>query len=74
MAKGGVEALQTKKTPIDERRCLLCNEINHCGADKGDCWCFHTEIPIALLEQIPVEERGKACICKKCVEAYIKLT
>lgn len=56
---------------VNERHCPLCNEVNHCGAENGDCWCFHTEIPIELQERIPIELREKACICQKCVEAFI---
>jgi hypothetical protein len=54
----------------DERRCPLCGEINQCGAESGDCWCFHSKVPMALREQIPTELRGKSCICRKCVEDF----
>lgn len=56
---------------IDERYCPICNNINNCGVKKNeDCWCFHTNIPQELQNQISAELRGKACICLSCVEEF----
>ncbi|MCR8641653.1 cysteine-rich CWC family protein [Paenibacillus sp. N1-5-1-14] len=55
---------------IDEKKCPLCGEHNECGVRDGNCWCFHLKVPMELREQIPAEQRGKVCICKKCVEEF----
>lgn len=52
-------------------KCPVCGKPNDCELDPqknaADCWCFHTQIPRALLDRIPLEERNKSCICKNCV-------
>ncbi|MFC1749281.1 cysteine-rich CWC family protein [Pseudomonadota bacterium] len=61
---------------IDTVRCPLCGEINRCamaGDEKNTgtpCWCSKEIFPQALLNKVPPEQRRKACICRKCVEAY----
>ena len=30
------------------------------------CWCFSAAIPADVLERIPADLRGRACICAKC--------
>jgi hypothetical protein len=30
------------------------------------CWCFETSIPASVLERVPEEARGVACVCKAC--------
>jgi hypothetical protein len=55
---------------VDERRCPLCSYVNHCSVENGDCWCFHTGVPQELRDRIPAELRGRACICRKCVEQF----
>ncbi|MEK5255621.1 MULTISPECIES: cysteine-rich CWC family protein [unclassified Paenibacillus] len=64
--------MDIKNKQVEQRYCPLCKELNYCGADSGGCWCFHTEIPAELLERVPLELRGKACICQRCVEAFKK--
>jgi len=60
--------------PTDTSRCPLCG-ANDCAmsspaADQGPCWCFRVEIPPALLARVPAELRNRACICRRCVEAF----
>lgn len=62
--------LNTDNSRINDKICPLCGSMNQCGVHSGDCWCFHTKVPSELRERIPVELRGKACICKTCVEQY----
>lgn len=55
--------------------CPICSQPNECGIaavqeSGADCWCFHETFPKELLEQIPVNKRGKACICKLCLLYY----
>ena len=57
-----------------QNRCPLCGGLNRCAVleDKSveDCWCKVVEIPPDLLKDVPVELRGKACVCRACVMAY----
>lgn len=59
---------------VDKKICPLCGGENDCHAEKEGshdvCWCVTTKIPKGLLEKIPQEKRGKACVCKRCVEDY----
>jgi prepilin-type N-terminal cleavage/methylation domain-containing protein/prepilin-type processing-associated H-X9-DG protein len=55
--------------------CPLCGGANECqlcspAAYKGPCWCAQTQIPEALLAQVPPELKNKACICRSCVSAF----
>jgi hypothetical protein len=53
-------------------RCPLCGLENQCGAvaGKSECWCYTVSIPTDLLDRIPEDAQGKACICRTCVEAW----
>lgn len=55
-------------TDIAATRCPLCGQPNDCGiaAGKSTCWCFETRIPLEVLEKVPPELRGIACVCKAC--------
>lgn len=59
---------------IDPTLCPLCGKQNHCAVtlqqDPSTCWCHQPDIHIdsELLAKLPEEARGKACICKQCVE------
>ncbi|WP_183567639.1 cysteine-rich CWC family protein [Paenibacillus endophyticus] len=58
--------------------CPLCGQPNACGIKavhetQSDCWCFHEQFPEALLQQLPVDMRGKACICKSCLHNHLRL-
>jgi hypothetical protein len=62
--------------PLPAHQCPLCGGPNACapaqaGQFKVDCWCTRTRFPAALLERIPPEQRGQACICQACVEAAL---
>lgn len=56
--------------------CPLCGGDASCavvaanGAPVTDCWCFHVDIPQALLERIPPEQRGKSCLCFACLARF----
>ncbi len=61
---------------IDSAHCSLCGAPNDCalareGAD-GDgppCWCVDRLFPESLLARARVLDGGKACICRRCLEA-----
>ncbi|GAB3106247.1 cysteine-rich CWC family protein [Aestuariicella hydrocarbonica] len=57
--------------------CPICQQQNHCGnqqrqqtasatADDFDCWCLHETIDPNLLESLPLQQRGRSCICQSC--------
>lgn len=52
--------------------CPLCGRGNACGmaAGQSTCWCMQVQIPPALLERLPPEARGVACVCADCVAAF----
>ena len=53
---------------IDPARCPLCSEPNDCqlAAGRTKCWCFEAAVPRDIREQVPVEARDAACICRRC--------
>lgn len=55
--------------PLPPDRCPLCGEPNACAmaADEaGPCWCFTTPIAEGVIERIPPDQRGRACVCQRC--------
>lgn len=66
----------TENNP-DPLVCPLCGQPNACPnlgtADiSRSCWCNDPALsfPTELLEQLPAEAKGKACICRACVLAF----
>ena len=61
----------------DPSRCPLCGAANQCametervtGQPQGPCWCTQVDFSTALLERVPQEARGQACICRTCASA-----
>jgi len=60
--------METPAPPLDPARCPLCGSGNACGmaAGKSDCWCFEAEIPAEVLERVPAQAKGAACVCQGC--------
>lgn len=62
---------------IDPTRCPLCEEPNACdmevakatGTKAQRCWCMDAVFTPTVMEQVPDEAKGKACICAKCASA-----
>lgn len=62
---------------VDPLLCPLCQQKNRC-ANLGDketnktCWCNDPDIqfPKELLDQVPADKKGKACICQRCAQAF----
>lgn len=54
--------------------CPLCGKANQCamevekatGEKQPPCWCTRVDFSAELLEKVPLEARGKACICEAC--------
>lgn len=55
-----------------ERTCPLCGEDNNCRHDR-ECWCHKVKIPNHIIEMIPEDKKGKACICESCLTKYKKV-
>lgn len=59
---------------IDPTRCPICHEPNVCamevakasGTKPGRCWCFDAVFVAEVMNQVPNEAKGRACICAKC--------
>jgi hypothetical protein len=56
---------------IDPSRCPICGQPNDCAVvaqngHKGPCWCHTIKIPHEILQLVPEEARGKACLCRRC--------
>lgn len=58
---------------ITPNLCPLCNKSNDCGnintcTSSQSCWCNDPAIVFSktLLDKIPEDTKGKACICKAC--------
>jgi hypothetical protein len=56
----------------DASHCPRCGRSNRCSqADSTqpvtDCWCFHTPLPPAALDQLPEAERKRSCLCANCL-------
>lgn len=58
----------------DNKICPLCGKENGCGYEKGmdhfTCWCATIDVPKELREQVPDELKGKACICRDCINKF----
>jgi hypothetical protein len=53
-----------------ERICPLCGQDNNCQHDHNNCWCVSVKFPKQVLDMIPDDKKGKACICKSCLEKF----
>lgn len=53
-----------------EKTCPICGQDNDCHHGEGGCWCDNTTFPKHVLDMIPEDKRGKACVCKSCLEKY----
>ncbi|MCW8883984.1 MAG: cysteine-rich CWC family protein [Motiliproteus sp.] len=61
---------------LSPQRCPLCGEENSCAMASNNsnsetpCWCFSDKVPEALLKQLPPHQRGKVCVCRRCVDSF----
>ncbi|WP_310567407.1 cysteine-rich CWC family protein [Hydrogenophaga sp.] len=70
--------MQTTPAPTDPTRCPLCGGDNRCameverasGQPQPPCWCSTARFPSDLLDRLPAEAAGKACICAACLAAF----
>jgi hypothetical protein len=60
--------------PLDASVCPLCGKANQCameaekatGRAQPPCWCAGLKMDASLLEKIPANQRGLACVCQDC--------
>jgi hypothetical protein len=57
--------------PADRPICPSCGEANACasaasGSFDVRCWCQDVVIDAAALARLPADQRGKACLCRRC--------
>lgn len=71
---------------INESACPLCGGDNACAElgknrrsggkysceNSAQCWCQKEGVrfPALLLDDIPDDKKGKACVCQRCVQIY----
>jgi hypothetical protein len=53
-----------------EKICPLCGQDNNCQHNHTTCWCVKVKIPKQVLDMIPDDKKGKACICESCIEKF----
>jgi hypothetical protein len=42
------------------------------GQKQGPCWCVGASFSAELLQSVPAEAAGQACICARCAAASAK--
>lgn len=65
---------------IDPDRCPLCGGPNGCameaqrltGQEQPPCWCTRVDFSADLLAKVPVDAKGKACICPACAGGFVR--
>jgi hypothetical protein len=59
--------------------CPLCGKPNSCamerekttGQPQGPCWCTQVDFTPGVLERIPTQARGMACLCIDCARTVV---
>ena len=61
---------------VDATRCPLCGGPNACGMENDragePCWCTRVTLTTAMLDRIPPDKRGVACVCAACASALAR--
>lgn len=58
---------------MEDKTCPLCGKENGCMVDHpAECWCMTVMVPPELLEMVPNIKKGKSCICKDCIEQFVR--
>jgi hypothetical protein len=63
---------------IDPAICPLCGSTNMCamevakatGGPLERCWCVDAVFTAELLESLPEEAKGNACVCAECSSKF----
>ncbi|HIE70826.1 MAG TPA: hypothetical protein EYP98_12020, partial [Planctomycetes bacterium] len=69
------DSIPTRAGQYPNDHCPLCGGDNQCAnSAAGDaaagppCWCKSVQIPEAVLDCLPEQARGVACICATCAK------
>lgn len=54
---------------MEKSTCPICGKNNKC-THSNNCWCHTTKVSKKVIDMVPQDKKGKACICKECVEKY----
>ena len=54
----------------EEKTCPICGEPNNCQHGEEKCWCQEVVVSKHVMDMVPEDKKGKACICKSCIEKY----
>ena len=58
---------------INPKICPICGNENGCKAGTNEkCWCMNIIVPKELLNLIPLELQRKSCVCKKCIDEFVR--
>ena len=62
----------------DNQHCPACGALTQCSlADPRSatqaCWCYSAHIAPAVIQALPAELRGKACLCPRCAAVEAQL-
>ncbi len=61
---------------IDPDICPICGNENNCMRLQQEghelCWCAFESFPPEIFDLVPEEKLNKACICKPCLDEFIK--
>lgn len=65
------------KINTEEMICPICGNPNHCGEKpvvngvaREKCWCAYEIFPKEIMDRVPGEKYGKACICIDCLNRF----
>ncbi|MFC5650228.1 cysteine-rich CWC family protein [Paenibacillus solisilvae] len=51
--------------------CPICAQTNKCDLTASEgCWCTREIFPQAIFELVDDRKKGKACICKECLDQF----
>jgi hypothetical protein len=40
------------------------------GARDEPCWCTRVDVPAALIDTLPPDAKGVACLCAACIASF----
>lgn len=69
----GERVMEWPLRPLKADACPICGGPNGCAASacgsfQVDCWCAAVRIDEALLARVPEALRGRACVCRRCIQ------
>jgi hypothetical protein len=65
--------------PLYAPLCPLCGQPNGCAVSLAGtfdvaCWCTDAKFSASLIDAIPADLKGKACICRFCAQGKDEAT